>query len=103
MYRAGVGVILKQGQVNEWRAIFGQTVVFRVASHANDLSIEFLADKFETLADGFLIGPKPFGHGLVNHNDLRGAFSILLAEIAASQERDAQRLKKLQAYVVDLY
>src|SRR5262245_62973099 len=101
--RTCAGAILKQRHVDERRVRFGQAVVLGVAGHADNLTIEFFAEEFEPLADGGLIGPKAPGHGLVDDHDLRSALSVLLAEIAALQQWNAQRLEEPQSRVVELY
>src|SRR5262249_28978504 len=103
MQRARVDVILKQRQVDEGRIRFGQAVVLGVAGHADNLAIKIFAEEFEPLADGLVIRPETSGHGLVDDHDLRGVLSVLFTEVAAFRQRDAQRLKEPQAYLIDLH
>src|SRR5262249_6136950 len=98
--RACWRIVLQQWQIDERRARLYQGVIFGVARHADDFAIEIFAEEFETFAQRRFTRPEPPGHRLVDDDDLGRTLAVLLAEIAALQDGDAERLKEMQADVV---
>ena len=58
--------------------------------------------KVEAFADSVFVGPEMLGHGFVGDNYLLCTCTVGVGKFAASDERNAEGLKKCWSYIIHL-
>jgi hypothetical protein len=88
-----VAAILLQGRVGGRLRILAEGRVFARLRHADHLAVRRIREETKPLADRIVARPEAIGEHLVDHGHAQGRFAIAVGEVAAPQQRNAERRK----------